>query len=357
MKKALIINEGHAGNLGDTAIDLCLRHVLAEFGYEGRHACFSGCKGGVAKKGKVGPYRPCREGSVLTRWRRALWPTRTLWTLAHLRRILAVLRGVQGELVVLGGGEMLQPNGVFPWALLLWTALARRAGCRNCVWVGVGVSSGMGLLDRTWIRLAAGLCDAVYVRDPDSKRRFDELLGREACRSMPDLAFILPEVIGKSECRPRETVACPAAYDFYCRKQRRNTPMSYGEYEEWWIRRLDRQMKSGDRVTLVCTGPRRDAEFQAQLAAKLAERTGQAVEARCPSTVEELARCLSVETVLSGRMHALIIGYSLGARPVAFVTSEKIAAYAGFYFAEGARPEQWSLEIRAAIRGLLEGLK
>lgn len=330
MKQVLLINQGNGHNLGDTAIHSCLVHLFKELGYNPRHAGFASEMPGFSPCTRSSIYREPNEFSLLTRIRRCVIPYRLLWTARNLTRLFQTLHATHDDLVVFGGGEMLQPNYVFPWALLCWVFITTSIYKRKCFIIAVGVSSGYRVLDRFYIRLTAKLCPAIAVRDSESKARLDALLKRESCIVMPDVAFLTSELIEPMLAKSNQTVLCPTSYDFYVRKQKQH-PMSHTDYTNWWVQQAITEARRGKVVSLVCTGPHPDAEYHRFLAEQIRENHGYAVETKQPQTVEELAQCLAVETVISGRLHALIIGFSMGATPVPFLTSEKLAAYSATY--------------------------
>lgn len=324
MKRVLLINEGGLGNVGDEAIRCCLEHLLRSRGCGVEWTAFS----------RVAAAR-CSD--VLDRRGRSAWwkrvlrflvPVKLIWLARYGRTYLPYLRRADFDLVVMGGGQLIQSNGVFALAMFLWVLVLKCVRRRRVVLVGVGVAEVLTRLDRMMFRWLLRRVDRIYARDRASREAVLKLSGVSA-ESCPDVAFCVADVIEANTPTQRRALFCPADYAFYARKKGpEHHRLTEHQYRQYWVDQIESYASTGYEVRLFCTSWHQDFPFVRRLQEFLESERGLVVDVDPAKDLHAICQLIqSAEVVVAARMHALILAYSYGREVIAFPTSEKIEAF------------------------------
>lgn len=121
-----------------------------------------------------------------------------LWYFQH-KRLFKVLEGHHFDAVVIGGGELIQSNLLFPVSLYWWTKIIHRYGIEKCIVFAVGVTKEWDFYQKRLIRKSLNYIDDIYVRDIESQNNIQVIFGRIA-HLVPDAVFVNPIVnMGKGK--------------------------------------------------------------------------------------------------------------------------------------------------------------
>ncbi len=332
MKRVLLINEGGLGNLGDDAIRRCLEHLLRSRGCHVEWAAFS----------RAAPSRdtdtPRTPGGTfgLRRACKALVPVELAWLARYVWTYLPFVRSADYDLILIGGGQLIQSNRVFGLAMFLWVKLLQRARRRRIILLGVGVADRLTGWDRWLFRQSLRRVDEVYVRDQDSAAALTDLLDTPI-KTCPDVAFCITELMPDDVPAERRALFCPVDYAFYARKKGPcRDRLNESQYCRYWADQVESYASRGYDVKLFCTSWRQDISFVERLRDDLAQARGVVVAVDTANTLAEVCGLIqTAEVVVAARMHALILAYAYGRDVVAFHTSEKIKAFEEEYLQSG----------------------
>jgi polysaccharide pyruvyl transferase WcaK-like protein len=323
MRRVLLVNEGGLGNIGDEAIRRCLEHLLEARGCHVEWTAFS--RGAPTQRLPAQPGRT--HNRRLKRFLKMLVPASLAWLVRHGRSYIPYARRPAFDLAVIGGGQLLQSNGVFALAMFLWVCALKRARSQRIVVLAVGAAEQFTPLDRALLGWSLRRVDAVYVRDRASAAVVQRLFG-VAAEWCPDPAFCITDVFPASFQAKRSALLCPVDYGFYRRKCPAGARLSEQAYCEYWLSAAQRFLSAGYDVRLFCTSKHQDLHFAQRLRQRLVEQCGLAVEIDGADTLDTICKLIeSAEVVVAARMHALIIAHAFGRRVLPFRTSEKIAAF------------------------------
>lgn len=353
MKRVLLINEGGLGNVGDEAIRCCLEHLLRSRGCHVEWAAFSRAAPVRASHARSRPGRAVWWKRVF----RALVPAEVTWLTRYGCTYLPYLRSADFDLAVVGGGQLIQSNGVFALAMFLWVLLLKRVHRRPLVLVSVGVADRFTPMDRALFRWALRRVDGVYVRDRASATAVAHVFGVPAgwC---PDAAFCVADVIPANQPATRRVLFCPVDYAFYVRKKGSGGDrLTERQYWQYWVDKVEWYASKGYDVRFLCTSRRQDISFVERLQGFLAEDRGLAVEVDAANTLPAVCELIqSAEVVVAARMHALILGYVYAREVVAFPTSEKIEAFQEEYLEHKEGPAMARRRIGEVMDELVRGI-
>lgn len=105
------------------------------------------------------------------------------------RGLFKILESVTFDLVLIGGGELVQSNSIFPLALDTWTQKIRNKQPHSAIYLfGVGVTSKFSQADREHIEKMLKRVNGVVVRDTASKDNLQSLYGINST-VIPDVVY------------------------------------------------------------------------------------------------------------------------------------------------------------------------
>jgi polysaccharide pyruvyl transferase WcaK-like protein len=323
MKKILVINDGGSGNLGDRAIKDTLESLLRGANCDVNWVSFTGWAGGKHSQAAQLEARPARWKKFV----RKMLPGELRWFLKNGRMFLRHLRACKYDLILVGGGQLIQSNHVFGPAMFIWTSLFKRFHKKKVILIAVGVTESYSRFDRYLFGKSLKLVDDVYVRDSDSLSALKDIFGVSA-RVVPDVAFCINRVYEQQSQKEKRAMFCPVTYEFYKRKNDKpDIELSYDEYLQYWIESILEYSNNDYEVKLFCMIGS-DLGIAKQLKQILFDKHDVDIEILDIRAIENLTKEIAKsEVIVSARMHALIIGYAYGCKVVPYRTSEKIEAF------------------------------
>ena len=296
MRRAAIVGFVGFGNLGDELILAGIERLLAPLPIEVT-TLFGGP--GLAQTSSF------REARRLSPWRRLPTPT----AIRELRRV---------DLLVVGGGGLINDH----WPLLiprylLWILAARMVGTR-VVWIGIGVGPIRRRAWRWLARLAARLSETVLVRDLASA----ELLGGTSSRVkvIPDPAlFLEPPAAGLRQ----------SVLGLIVREAVRGREPENIRLIELLAGLAAAGRSSGLEPRLLMMDPEADRAFAARVADRLA-RDGDRppIEQLGPSVAKVWEQLGSLRASVSVRLHGVLLSAMTGLPCVPIAYDDKVDAAA-----------------------------
>lgn len=351
MKRVLLINAGGAGNLGDEAIRCTLERLLKDAGCDVDWASFSGhrkAKGAVTvrpRRVSAGPWK---------RLVKRVLPVEFRWLLRSWTTFLRYLGENEYDLVLIGGGQLIQSNGALGLAMFIWVYLFKKLHKKKIILIGVGAAYEYTSFDRFLYRKAFNAVDAIYVRDRDSLSVLKNVFGIES-KLIPDVAFYISKIYNYPPRKERRAMFCPTSYEFY--KSKRDKPdigLDENEYLQYWEGKMVKYFNDDYQIKLFCTSRQQDLPLAERLKQTLYDKHGIDVELLDISVLEELTEEIAKsEVVVAGRMHALIIGYIYGCKIIPFETSEKIETFENEYLRSNVCIEDMQNSIVSTIEEIV----
>lgn len=189
-KQVLLLNRKNTDNLGDQAINIAMKNLIEELGAECIDKDLSSYRIDGIRLDKNKPQNPkASKRPVLSFIRGIPFIKKQLWITKH-RELYRVLTEQQFDIVVIGGGELIQPNGTFPYALYWWTKqILRYQKKPKIVLFSVGVTSDWPEPEKKLILSTLENISEVYVRDENSAKNLKSIFKRDS-KLVPDSVFI-----------------------------------------------------------------------------------------------------------------------------------------------------------------------
>lgn len=338
MKKVLLINEGGLGNLGDEAIRCSLEKLLKDANFDVSWASFSG-----VKKTKGTPAIQSKRAAVksLKKLVKKVLPMELVWLLRTWTFFLKYLRRSEYDLILIGGGQLIQSNGAFGLGMFIWVYLFKKFHKKKVILVGVGAAEKFTALDKFLYGKSLKSVDEIYVRDRDSLSVLKNIFSVSS-KLIPDIAFYISKIYKHSGYKEKRALFCPVDYDFYTRKRDgAETGLNENEYLRYWEDQIIKYSNDNYQVKLFCTSERTDLPVAETLKRGVYDKHGIDIEVLDIHTLEELTREIAKsEVVVAARMHALIISYCYGCQVIPFKTSEKIKSFEEDYINNNTRLDE-----------------
>jgi len=332
MEKVLLVNRGKCNNLGDQAIDRAFTGFLKR---NFKVKVFS--EDYTSKAKSVDKIRK-EKGSWLIRLKKCVklfLPLDIIWVLRNYSRIAASIHGHKPDLILIGGGQLLLSNR-FAVASFIWVYLAKKNNAQ-VVFSNIGVGEKFSVLHKLLIGYAVKNCDGINVRDEKSKQRIIDLFGPVFQITVSaDIVFTeYKGAIGKPEIHRRKTLLGIPDIRVYTEY---NAPISREEYYEKWLQYLSGISVILSECKLIYTTSE-DYNECIHFSNYIYNRYNIVISIAQYSDINEFQDLLEgAVKVVSGRMHALILGLNSGCAVKAFPISEKIISFIEMTSAEGCLP-------------------
>lgn len=330
MKNILVINRKNTDNLGDIAISISMKKIVESVGY----ACISeDFSNPIQTRGINTAASATRKKSVFIKiWKRCLgffrdipFLYRYVWYFQN-KHLFNTLENQQIDAVVIGGGELIQSNLIFPTALYWWTKLTRRHKIGKCILFAVGVTKDWDSSQKKLVCMALKSVDDIYVRDLESQQNMQMIFGREA-QLVPDSVFVNPIV-----SRDKGEYSLYGITDFRRIKKHSSEFEDEESYYERSIKEIKHIEEETSKEVLLFYTTKADLNECRKFNFFCQKRHKVDIKIANISILEDLESYISGALVVaSPRMHACILGklFSANVRPL--LISPKMRSFEKLY--------------------------
>lgn len=358
-KRVLIINRCKSSNLGDQMIGLAATSLFEKYGYDVDNVDFVtindlrkiNLKGLKENKNR----RILRSGMKLYSKSRTL--RRVSWFFKN-KTIFEILKIKKYDMVLIGGGELIQSNVTFPIALNLWVKNIKKYQKEvPIVLFSIGVSNNIQNYDKYLIASSLKYINQIYVRDYNSLNNLKNIFKKDA-KLVPDIVFSMD--IPNARKEDNKILYGITLFDRISRHN--NIFKSKKEYYNHVFNELEKLKKEGN-VSLIYSNPE---DFNACLDFLEYTNNKYGVNYDLPkyeTLTEFIGLIQSSKVVISPRMHALIPGVLCKKQVYPVCISDKINTFNNLYLKDKTYDEifkqtdQLSQEINKVVVDLIRELK
>ncbi|MGH2106886.1 polysaccharide pyruvyl transferase family protein [Aerococcus urinaeequi] len=332
MKKALLINKGHADNLGDQAIYFVLKKMLEKSGYKVDFVDFT-----FEEKRNDYIYldqankeiKKDKSKNLLRKVNRLLIKSSFIknifWSYAHRSSLKKIKFSNEYDLAVIGGGQLILSSSVFPSALFKWVKFIRKVfPTAKLAIFGVGVGGGFHSFEKVLEKKSLKEINNIYLRDMNSIKILKNELGFEADYT-PDVVFNISEIYPLKVIK--KNLILIGITDYLVYKRYNPNKLTKIEYYEKWVAYVKEYSNTNNKVELFYTSSR-DLSESLKFKKYLKDNHNIEIPISEVNNLEDLIKLIAKsKVVISGRMHGLIIAYSYGSKVIPFILSDKINSF------------------------------
>lgn len=328
--KVLVLNEGYSDNLGDQAINNSIKYLLISNNVE--DITFTDFAKNLHSKIQylnkhIGI---SRKKNLLKNFLRVIIPERLIWLLKNIYKIRTIA-SKKYDLVIIGGGQLLSSNQIFPLALLSWVKYLKKYNNHNIVLFGVGAGTKFSLIDKKVLEFAINKIDKIYVRDYKSQQILKYFFNKDTL-FVNDVVFLYSKI---SNCIQKEIgnanlillgIVSFNVYEKYNQKK-----LTKEEYFQTWLDILKKKTISIDNIRLFYTTINDRIECF-NFKEYIKNVFNKDISICNINSLDDLINIIkSSNLVISGRMHALILALSYHKQIYTYLISDKLIEFHHLY--------------------------
>lgn len=322
MKKILIVNEGDSSNLGDRLINHSLNLLFEDSKCKVFWQSYSCYPKQVDKLPYFGGIKIAKNDFLKNFFKRILpvvFLKRIKWYLKN-KDTFNKYKKENYDLVIIGGGQLLNNYWLFPFSFFIWTSIFLKT---NLITFGIGVGDSFTYLDNFLIGKGLKRCTKIFLRDNDSQVRTLKYFKVESTY-IPDPVFMISDFY-INEVKKDKAVVLPLSYEHVYLRYNKSNPMSELEYIKFWKDKIEEYSKKNKEVIVSITDLFQDNKIFNQLKEL---NYSSDISFKLPKGNLDLIDIIKTsKNVCSGRMHALIIGYSYLCNCEVYEVSNKLKTF------------------------------
>lgn len=324
--KILVIDDAFTENIGDKAIEFCMKNLL-QYKFPNANISFQSYRG---------KYLPPRKNELkitmsskyfigkIKKYLPLKLIFRTRWFFQNFKELTLKHQYSTYDLVVIGGGPLIDGFWMYPFAFWLWACGIK---AKKTILLGMGYGYGLSIFDKKMVKNALKNVDEIYLRDASSITRFQEDFG-VSCKFMHDVAFTISRFMDPSPRIAKRITFFPLNYEVYkVQASLQEIVLPVDEYFNLILKTIKGWHLRGFSIGLSTSQASQDLAILEQIHDKLIELEIE-VEVTIPKNLESFVEVISSsEIIFSGRMHALIVGYSYDCQCIVFPCTRKLSNF------------------------------
>lgn len=324
-KRILLINRGNGNNLGDRAIKASLENLLIDLGCDVTFHDFTEYKPIDKFKNLSSNFE--RKGRInIKKMVFSLIPNKVKWYLRNRKMFSKNNLDDSFDAVIIGGGQLINDNVEFPFAMYLWTKKFNEKNIPIYLF-SVGSMDTFSKLNFYLYKKSFERIKKVYVRDSYSKQVLEEEFGISVGLTY-DVAFSINQYAPfKINSQKHEKGSYLIGVTPYKRYAKYNSDKTEHEYDEYWKQYILDKISKGKQVTLFYT-----TIDDYQYVKKMKDKYNLNVSTAQITDLITLINTINKhDVIISPRMHALILArvYNKQVEPV--IISDKIESLKEHY--------------------------
>lgn len=348
-KKILIINRCLSDNLGDQAIGRAVKKLFTDRGFDveitdlisvkdKRILNLCNINNETNKSKKLNFIKKIKVLNIIH------------WYLSNYS-MFNIIKNNKFDLVIIGGGELVQSNLLFPIALYIWTKKIKKSNCNiPIVLFSVGVTSKYVWYNKFFVERALNNCDYVYVRDPKSLENLKSIFNISASE-MPDSVFSM-ELNKYSQVKDQVLFGITSFERIVKHKQNFKTEIEYFESKYNEIKKFN-----SDNIILIYSNI---VDYKSCIKFKKFVLEKYNINLRIGEyrTLDEFIELINESSlIISNRMHALILGLVLNKTIECDCISLKVEEFKQKYLNERIELKHLSQQVNNAVDEIVEKFK
>lgn len=325
MKKILVVNQFNSDNLGDKLLNDMLCKNLKKMGFQVSNQGFAQ----QIEQPLIYKTSKSLKDQMVSMIKKGL-PVGLKFKLNYKRKLKRCFRQIQTQTfdaLLVGGGQLLKHNSVFIYCLKAWIDKAEQLGIPVIIY-GVGVDSSLSRKEIVHYKEAIQKARYICCRDIKSANLFKAFFDLDVAVA-PDIAFTLNINMRKQK---RNTIMVQP-YHYLTAQKHFGTYSNKKEYYISLTRILSEKCRENPDSQIVLTATTSVDAFECEEFRKYLQSTKykdiKIIQIQQYSDLIDLL-CYS-NTIITGRMHAMIMGMICGTQVEPILISDKIKDFTNDY--------------------------
>lgn len=347
MKSALIINEGFSHNLGDQAINKAMTSYFTDNNYQTAFVYLS--KPNMLKLPNYDYKQPVekKKRSIIKPYFIFFY-----WFLINRKRLKNILTEKQYDIVVFGGGQLINGSGKkyphsFAIAAYWLTLLIKKYTNAPIYFIAVGIGEKLNWIEKKLYEIALNRTETLFARDKFSVDSFVRYFNKHAIL-IPDIAFYdkrdMDEKLEKKEIALIGITSFEEVYKRY-----NDSQYSKEDYFQDWYKKIVHYKEKRYDIKLFYTTIL-DAQECAAFKDYIYIKYNIELAISPINTLDDLlVELKSAKIVYSGRMHALILAKNYGCICEPYLISQKLKSFNYEYIQTKRTAEELSQEVEITL--------
>lgn len=304
-KEALLINRGvNTDNIGDEAINFCLKHIFELHDVNVNGANFT-------------IYFERTKGNKYFNF------------LLNVKRAISILRSKKYDLFIIGGGQLIQSNKTFPISFFLWSWLIYIFSKSKIIVYGVGVDDNFSRFHKLLFKHGFSRVKKIFVRDLESKINLKNTYNLESI-VIEDSVFSISKIIKKPRLINETSDLLIGLTNFNSIKRYNHINVeSENDYFNYILKNSPSLLNKN--IRLICNT---ESDFKVTENFRVFLQSKFNIHAKIVkvnSLNEYISALVSSDNVISNRMHCLIIAYSYGVLVTPISRNKKLQFFSEYY--------------------------
>lgn len=328
MKKILLVNQGHTDNLGDKVICEVMSRILKEkYEVDVMPYISTEEEKDIKQKEKEALNSDNKsKNNNLKRYIYKIVPDYYFYNFKYQKEIKKRLANKKYDLVIIGGGELISSFHPFVSAFKSWVSIVKRY--LDCPIAVFGVSGDFPkdiYAQRVYAKYIAK-CNYVNVRDKNTISILKDKYNIEANYS-PDCGFLYKNMRGEEGLTAKEHIVVAMIHSY---EEIKNV-ISYNnkyEYFDYWYEMIVDKLKHNSKVVLAYTtyvDKISCIEFKEYIESNKEVDNIDLINTDSLNSLVELFS--KSNTVITGRMHAMILSLTYNNVVFPYIFKEKIRVF------------------------------
>lgn len=351
-KKILCINEGGSNNLGDQAISISLENMVKNYDCDVDSYNFTNIN--LINNSEININT---SDNILYDIEKKVSPIKVFlarfsfirllrWIQLHVTKIFLIGKK-KYDVAFIGGGQLVLSNTIFPISMLCWALILKYYKTKLIV-IGVGTGENYSFIDKFCYKVALNLVDEIYVRDIESINKMKNIF-RQKSYFIPDIAFCYDTLNCKQKDLNNRSILIGITeypvYQHYA-KEVSDISLSEDKYIENWHNLIIEISDKFDEFYFVSTTPE-DIMYSEKLFSKLRKNNFSKKLIFIDKLLNldnYVSLIKNVDTVLSARMHSLILAQVFGCTIKPWIVSNKLKSFEKEYLNKNVNDLQKRVE-------------
>ena len=319
-KKILVINEGSSDNFGDQAINESIKYLIE------KNKNFKYYFQDLSRNKVFDSTVYLNEKKELKNYKRSIlknWGFRIKWFISNFSRINKSCKNK--DYVIIGGGQLLLANNIFPFELFIWTIFFKIYKLKFSFF-SVGTQDNFSFFDKFFLKYSINNSDKIYVRDQLSKSIIKKYF-KVKPKLTYDTAFIFNKIDSTPILNSKNILLGPVnknVYDSYNLNK-----INKNNYHEMWYELI----KDYDIKLIKLFYSTNDDRFECiEFKKFIYNRFNEKIEILNSYSLKDFIKNIkSSKLIISGRMHSLILAKTFGINYKTFLISDKLIEFESIY--------------------------